>query len=613
MYKQATGSEERIKILLEWGFDAGYTDLDSGLQLLKQGLALAQEEEAADYAARANFLIGVTLFDMANYEASQQYILNSTLAFDSLGIDTMLVKAYRKLGGLYMNVKDYGNARRYLDTAVHIAKNNGQTGYFSSVYHTYGQYFINRAENVGQSLTDAPDQRYTKASWYERSLPYFDSALMYLNRSTVKYMEPIILLSLAEAKRELGNYGEAKVLLNKVLNEYTEMRFTLYLGQVYNDFSKLYLQLAKPDSALLYANRGWRLAQSLQKPDDLKDLAATLSAIYEFKGQYGKALDYMKQMQRYESQIMNIEKVENMASLEEQFQNRQLNENNETLTNQLRLRNMYFLLLLAILLGVIILLLKVQRTNKKVKMRGKQIEKINAQLLQLNQEQYDLNAVIAHDLMSPMNKVLGLLNIMKAEELIQPGAQRYVDMITQVTQNNKNLIRDIIYSNKLDRDQPKVEKTELALQSFFEQLAEQHRNYAQSKGIDLNLDLNLNDVSTFTTDEAMLSRVLDNLISNAIKFSPHHTTVVVSAVIGASRKHITLKVQDQGPGIPPKDQPLLFKKFKTLGHRTTGGESSSGLGLNIAKSLVERLKGTISVESDVNQGATFIVRLPLQF
>ncbi|MEO1451701.1 MAG: HAMP domain-containing sensor histidine kinase [Bacteroidota bacterium] len=111
-------------------------------------------------------------------------------------------------------------------------------------------------------------------------------------------------------------------------------------------------------------------------------------------------------------------------------------------------------------------------------------------------------------------------------------------------------------------------------------------------------------------DELRFSKIIDQLLSNAVKFSPKHSTIKVSIICDTTQVYIA--IQDEGPGLSSYDQDLLFRKFIPLTARPTGGESAIGLGLNVAKQLVELHTGNISVYSaGEGKGATFTVSFPL--
>lgn len=110
-------------------------------------------------------------------------------------------------------------------------------------------------------------------------------------------------------------------------------------------------------------------------------------------------------------------------------------------------------------------------------------------------------------------------------------------------------------------------------------------------------------------DPAAVDQVLDNLISNAIKFSPPRTKVLVT--VHRNESHVECRIQDQGPGFSEEDKARMFHRYARLSARPTGGEPSTGLGLSIAKRLVQGMKGELSCQSVKGEGATFILRFPL--
>jgi signal transduction histidine kinase len=106
-------------------------------------------------------------------------------------------------------------------------------------------------------------------------------------------------------------------------------------------------------------------------------------------------------------------------------------------------------------------------------------------------------------------------------------------------------------------------------------------------------------------------RILDNLISNAIKYSPKNSTVIVSTK--QTNSTIQISIRDQGPGISPAEHDKLFKKFSKLSIKPTGNESSTGLGLYIVKKICTTMNGSVRCESEPGCGSTFIVELPASY
>ena len=170
----------------------------------------------------------------------------------------------------------------------------------------------------------------------------------------------------------------------------------------------------------------------------------------------------------------------------------------------------------------------------------------------------------------------------------------------------QNLISNLLDINRIDRGETHLVKERIDLFPFLTKIEQSFASYAKKKSIPLHVE-KVNTV--IEADPVNLSRILENLISNAIKFSqPGHAVAVKSQV---DDQLISFDIIDHGPGIPESELPDLFKKFSRLSNRPTGGESSSGLGLAIVKELTELAGGKLNVVSRTGQGTTFTVRLPI--
>jgi signal transduction histidine kinase len=139
------------------------------------------------------------------------------------------------------------------------------------------------------------------------------------------------------------------------------------------------------------------------------------------------------------------------------------------------------------------------------------------------------------------------------------------------------------------------------------QTVEGYRQRARAKRIELHFEEN-NRPSMVAADTTQLVQIMDNLVSNAVKYSPSGKNIYVRVYQVDSR--VRAEIKDEGPGISAEDQKRLFGKFARLSARPTAGEHSTGLGLAIVKRLVESMKGEVWCESHPGDGAAFIVELP---
>lgn len=234
------------------------------------------------------------------------------------------------------------------------------------------------------------------------------------------------------------------------------------------------------------------------------------------------------------------------------------------------------------------------------------LERMNAQLLELNEQKNQFLAIVAHDLRNPLTSILLTSQLIMEEEDLHE-IRRRARNIAREGADMENLIGRFLDLSALDAGGIKTEPGHLSLPDLLEGILQRHRPWAQVKGIRFETVANASEHPVFA-DPKFVSAVLDNLISNAVKFSPLGSVVVLR--VEEAEGQVRVAVQDQGPGFTEADQKRLFGRFSRLSAQPTGGEKSVGLGLSIARQMVEACGGRIWVESEAGKGATFMVAFP---
>ncbi|MCS6808495.1 MAG: HAMP domain-containing sensor histidine kinase [Bacteroidota bacterium] len=224
-----------------------------------------------------------------------------------------------------------------------------------------------------------------------------------------------------------------------------------------------------------------------------------------------------------------------------------------------------------------------------------------------NKRKTELLSVVAHDLKSPLATVLAAVRLMEMGDIAPDEFSETGSRIRETCKRMIDLIESLLASSALEMGKMRVHKSTVDAQEVLQTIIDQNLARAAAKSQRLEMHAEGEDFTLFA-DKVLLQQVLENFISNAIKYSAYGTTVV-SRVI-ALPDVIRFEVQDQGPGLSDEDKQKLFGFFQRLSARPTGGESSHGVGLAITKRVVELHRGRIWVESQHGRGATFIVVLP---
>jgi signal transduction histidine kinase len=246
--------------------------------------------------------------------------------------------------------------------------------------------------------------------------------------------------------------------------------------------------------------------------------------------------------------------------------------------------------------------------HEQVQKQKDEIMQKNDELLNLNNEKNNLIGIVAHDLKSPLNQMKGLLSIIKlTSTTLDEETLQYVDMMESSTTRLTDMIGKILDVEAIDAKKVNVTIEQINLSEILREMVERFELSAKQKQLQLLSDVNV-DIHV-SADRMYTEQVFENLISNAIKFSPPNKKIFVN-LFKNDDKAIG-EVKDEGPGITEEDKKKLFGKYQKLTARPTGNEISTGLGLSIVKKFVDAMNGEIWCESESGKGASFFVKLPL--
>ena len=229
-------------------------------------------------------------------------------------------------------------------------------------------------------------------------------------------------------------------------------------------------------------------------------------------------------------------------------------------------------------------------------------------LKELNQLKDNYLGIAAHDLRNPLSSIRGMSKMLVDDELDTETERAFLESIYNVSDQMVTLVNDLLDVSVIESGKLALRLVEQNLRKLAEERASLVARSAEKKGITLRTDFE--DVSDSFFDADRMRQVVDNLLTNAIKFSVSGTTVHLAC--RQTERVLEIAVSDQGPGIPSEDIDKLFGTFQTLGNQSTGGEKSTGLGLAIVKKIIDTHGGEITVDSEVGRGTTFAVHIPLE-
>ncbi len=244
---------------------------------------------------------------------------------------------------------------------------------------------------------------------------------------------------------------------------------------------------------------------------------------------------------------------------------------------------------------------------ERVSELNQRIREKNVDLERLDAEKNEFLGIAAHDLRSPLNNIRMLAQLISTDKQVELSSlpREYAQDILTVTDQMLALINKLLDVNKIESGQVDPQCRPLDWKGIVETVGRRYKEAAQKKNIEIVFEPAATPVIV-NLDPACIDQVLDNLISNAVKYSNLGGQIVLR--LEASEGQALFSVKDSGPGIVPEELPRLFERFQRLSTQPTAGENSVGLGLSIVHKLVELMDGRVWCESVEGQGATFFVQ-----
>jgi PAS domain S-box-containing protein len=232
----------------------------------------------------------------------------------------------------------------------------------------------------------------------------------------------------------------------------------------------------------------------------------------------------------------------------------------------------------------------------------------NERLRELDRMKDEFVALVSHELRTPLTSIRGYLELLLEEsEDLSEMHREWLSVIDRNSERLLALVEDLLLKAQVSAGKVPLTLTEADLAAIVEQSAKTAAPVAAARKIDLVVSTP--GVLPVAVDPVRIGQAIDNLVSNALKFTPAGGTVRVSAV--ADRKRARVEVGDTGPGMSTAEQERLFERFYRTERAQADAVPGVGLGLSIAKALVEAHGGAISCESAPGRGSTFVVELPL--
>ncbi|TAE26217.1 MAG: hypothetical protein EAZ92_10985 [Candidatus Kapaibacterium sp.] len=244
----------------------------------------------------------------------------------------------------------------------------------------------------------------------------------------------------------------------------------------------------------------------------------------------------------------------------------------------------------------------------EIEIANTQLQEQNQVLIALDNEKNEFMGIVSHDLKNPIGAVRNFAELIQDGYVTSEDVPDIAEKIVGISNRMLELVTRLLDMNRLEHGGVRFSPVNFDAVPIVHTIALGYQLAAQTKNIRIHYAAETNSIGIYADEQAFME-VLDNLLSNAIKYSPYGKNVTVS--VKTTDTSVRVEVQDEGPGLSTEDMKKLFGKFTRLSAQPTGGEHSTGLGLSIVKKMVEAINGRVWCESELGNGARFIVELPM--
>jgi signal transduction histidine kinase len=574
-----------------------------------QNNAIAKFNEALVYARKTSDHITMALaysqlsniFRMNGaYQQAIEFIFKSKEQYELAGFKEGVAWIAYSIGRIYSTMNLYEEAQKEFLEALDLYENlspsyNSLTG--EAICHDeLGLTFLELGDTEKARLHNmqarsiytelGSDFGMSNACKYKARIEYrsgdYETALLFLDQSRRLKKSisdvlgfPGVYLLYGQIHSDMDNYQAAIDSLNVGLNYAVQNSQKSRIILISEKLADIYGELEDYDQAYAYRTNQLAINDSISHAKATRAMTQ-LEAIYDLEAR--------------EKKIRELEQ-ENMVT-------------EISLEREVTVRNL-LLIILTMIIVFTFFLLKLFSSNRQVNIT---LKKNQLELQELNATKDKFTSIIAHDLKSPFNSLIGfsglLENASKKKDLEK--VSEYAKHIKDVSVQTYKLLENLLEWSRSQTGkisfEPKAMDIKVSIKNVVDLM------YPVAKRKEVNIDIDAETIPVLV-DENMIHTILQNLLSNAIKYSYHKGNITISAK--EKEGMLLLSVKDEGMGITEDKRSKLFQLDESLSEPGTDGERGTGLGLILCKEFVERHRGKIDVESELGKGSTFIIYLPL--
>ena len=537
---------------------------------------------------------------IAHYEEALQKALDEAKFDNAAGV-------CGKIAYIYWNNRKFDKAISFFEQSIENNKKVGNKNGVKSAYFNLGLVRIDNEQ-------------------YEDALTAFNQGITLAKELKQKNFILSGLINAASVSQSLGKNQEAIDLALEALDVAQELEDINMTKRCYGILYECYQSMGQSEKSIEYFDLYSTVDKFLRDEQAKKIQSESQQKVAQIATEKAKTdrelVNSNFKLQAAQDSLQRANEIAERQRLQLKLNEVTLREQQTQLEKERLLRNGLITIIGLTLTFLVILYIQYRQKKKKNILLAEQNHKIsqqkeeiekqgsylsikNEELSAVNKEKNMMMSMVAHDLKKPINDLSSLSQILEQfEDKLPEDFNHLVGVLKKSSQGYRDMVHKILDAGAIESRKLNVVEEKLLIKDVLEDNAESQNLAASKKNITFDLS-QIPENSFIRGDKIYLTQAIENVLYNAVKYSPEKSTIYLGA--NSSNGSYEIFVKDEGPGMDKEDLTYLFETFRPL---KNGDLESTGLGLTISQKYMEAMKGEIRCESEVGKGTTFYMTLP---
>jgi len=588
-------------------------EVDSAKKYLSKTIEYSEENNIPEMYRKRLFDLGILYLGQDNYIEASRNLLKVRNELETVEDLRLKVHVYNSFGILYTKLNNFDSALCYYNKAIEFENQLGAYDLRSSIYTNIGELYSR--QNKGQ----------------DSAVYFFLKAVECASPNQYDFVKLNTNINLGNVFSDKIQLDSARKYYEDALNSPLINKFPISKTAALVNMGIYNLEVRNLAKAQFYLDSGYAMASELGILRYKKNALKALCFLDSLNGNFLLSLKHYKEYHSVSDALSASEANKEIAIFEfdkfvnqEKLNNLGLVKENEAISRRMILSVVIIVILLILLYALLInskkrkrLLEQVSESHTNLQTLNEELEIANnllseqqAELKSLNLSKDQLFSVLGHDLKSPFNGIIGLLELINTNWDIINDIEKKEMLALLFTSSKRvsKLLDNILNWGKTQAGLINIDTKRVVLYPTIKEIVDLFDAQIENKKLHLEIELS-SEILSIDTDVMLFSRIVQNLINNAIKFTPKEGRISVK--VEQLNQEIKLSVIDSGIGIPKEKVSTIFDM--NLGFRRSGtdGEQSTGMGLLLSKEFAELIGASLTVSSVEGEGSAFVLTFPL--